>query len=58
MLVRTDHNKKMFDLHQSPGRKVKSTDISSLNVVLKELREEIRLKIYPSRAKWIRHDEK
>ncbi len=41
----------MYGLHQSSGGRVESKDMNSLEVVLKELKEEIELKIYHFRAK-------
>jgi len=37
---------------------VEPTNTHSLNTILKKLREKTALKIYPSRTKWIDHDDK
>jgi len=41
----------MYGLHQSLKREVESKDSNSLEVTLRELREEIGLRIHYSRAK-------
>ncbi len=51
MLVRTDRKKEMYGLHQSLRGGVKPTDGNSLEVALRELREETALRIHYSRAK-------
>ena len=48
----------MYDLHQSSRGTVKSKDSNSLEAALRELREEIGLRIHQSRSKWIGHDPK
>jgi len=51
MLVRTDQRKKIYGLHQSSEGGVKSKDSNSLEVILRELRKEIGLRIHQSRVK-------
>ncbi len=46
ILVKTNHKKEMYGLHQSSRGGVKSKDSNSLEVTLRELREETSLKIY------------
>ncbi len=48
----------MYGLHQSSGGAVETKNSNSLEVTLRELREETALKIHPSRAKWIENNPK
>jgi len=54
--VKTDQKKEMYSLHQLPERAVETKDSNSLEVALRELREETDLRIHQSRVKWIGHD--
>ena len=51
MSVRIDQKKKMYGLYQSSGEGVKPKDSNSLEAALRELREEIKLRIYNFRIK-------
>ena len=46
ILVRTDQKKKMYGLYQSPEGAVETKDSNSLEAALRELREEIDLRIH------------
>ena len=48
----------MYCLYQSSGGAVETKNSNSLKAVLRELREEIGLRIHQSRPKWIGHDPK
>ncbi len=58
MSVRTNWKKEIYGLHQSPGGGVEPQNSNSLEVALRELREETGLKVYHSKIKWIGNDPK
>ncbi len=48
----------MYGLHQLPEGGVKPKNSNSLKAILRELREEIGLKVHHFKAKWIGNDDK
>ncbi len=58
MSVKTDRKKEIYSLYQSSEGDIDLRDINSQDIILRELKKEIELRVYSLRAKWISHNNK